>query len=83
MKKMITPKDVAIFLETATQEELLETGVLYWKFHKSDDLSYDRENDLRNFNPGIFSLITSEIDDYLQNEQGYEYANDGYVKRAV
>lgn len=80
---MITPKDVAVFLETCTKEELLEMGVLFYKFHKYDNLTYDKEKDLADFNPGVFSILTSEIDDILENEEGYEYTGKGYVKRTV
>ena len=80
---MIKPRDVAVFLETCTEEELLEMAVLFYKFHKYDDLTYDKETDLKDFNPGIFSLLTSEIDDILENEQGYEYTGDGYIKKSI
>ena len=35
---LITPRDVAVFLETCTESEFAEAFILYMKFHKEDSL---------------------------------------------
>lgn len=70
-KDLITPLDVAVFLETATEEDFLKAFVAWMKFHNTDSVSLLTGDEIRDFD---ISKCVAYVKDTLLETKGNKSA---------